>query len=414
MNIIPELVPESIILLLDTSRSMFRRDYSPNRLDACKHALMHFIQTRQDNEATLGGSSAFALISIDTAPEIKINLDDYATRDIFEELFESCTPKGNSAIWDGFAFALKVLIEDIRHSGARAPHIIMISDGKASPSRVDPEKMANLAKQTGIRVDTIKIGDVETVNLLKQIATISEGQYYFADNLNELVEIMTRLATPNVIPTGGNYGGKKRIISRKVLKKIAVPLRSESEMNKGSTDQKELISRLRGTKSYQKCSICFQSDDPYTKGSFSLSGRYCPNCGTPMHASCAAQWGRNQDKEGDGTIFRCVHCLYLLKIPSSMQTKVQMHQNLIKETRARKKKQTQVQTFNVAPQLANTLGEAALYSACPVCSGIFEEDDQVIACGNPDCNAIYHLAHFDKLPNHRCKVCGAKLVRLFQ
>ena len=72
-----------------------------------------------------------------------------------------------------------------------------------------------------------------------------------------------------------------------------------------------------------------------------------------------------------------------------------------------------VKSFNVKPQIAKTLGESALYSACPVCSGIFDEDDQVVKCGNPDCNAIYHLPHFEKLPGHECKICGTKLIRLF-
>lgn len=410
----PELVPESVILLCDSSRSMFRSDYSPNRLEAVKEGIIRFIQTRKDSEIELGGASAFALVTIDTNPQTIINFDDYATMETYQELLEKIHPKGESALGDGLGYAIKVLIEDIRNSGARAPHIVIISDGKASESRVNPQKMAMLAKQTGIQVDTVRIGDVESYNLMKEIAEIAEGRYYFADNLTELISILTELAAPSILPTGASYGEKQRIISRKVLKKIAVPLRTETEMNKGSSDQQNLIERLRGTRSYQKCSICFMSDDPYSKSNFSLSGRYCPNCGTPMHVTCASQWGKNQDKDGDGTIFRCVHCLYLLKVPGSMQTMVQMHQNVIKETRKKKQQNAGRKSFNVSPQKAIEMGEAAMYSACPICSGIFEEQDIVIKCGNPDCNAIYHQRCFEKLPDHVCKVCGAKNVRLFQ
>ena len=177
-------------------------------------------------------------------------------------------------------------------------------------------------------------------------------------------------------------------------------------MQKGSKDQKELIAQLRGTKSYSQCSICFMSDDPISKVGFNISGRYCPNCAKPMHISCASMWAKSNDKEGDGTVFRCPQCFYLCKIPASVQTAVKMHQEVKKNAR---NQTNETQSFTVSPVMAASLGDAALYSACPVCNSIFEEDEQVIACGNQICNAIYHLGCFDKLPNGTCKSCGSRL-----
>ena len=67
--------------------------------------------------------------------------------------------------------------------------------------------------------------------------------------------------------------------------------------------------------------------------------------------------------------------------------------------------------YNVHPVAAGSLGDAALYSACPICNGIFEEDEQVISCGNQMCNAIYHMDCFSKLPDGTCKSCGSRLIK---
>ena len=91
-----------------------------------------------------------------------------------------------------------------------------------------------------------------------------------------------------------------------------------------------------------------------------------------------------------------------------------MHGQMQKEIEVKQKNQARIKSFNVRVETAQNLGEAAMYSACPVCNGIFEEEDQVISCGNPDCNAIYHEPHFKELKNHTCKLCGSKLIRLFK
>ncbi len=62
---------------------------------------------------------------------------------------------------------------------------------------------------------------------------------------------------------------------------------------------------------------------------------------------------KSQDKTGDGTVFRCVHCLYLLKLPASIQTAVRMHS----ESKKRGTKRKEVQIFEVKPILAKKLGD---------------------------------------------------------
>ncbi len=392
---------------------MFRTDYSPNRLEACKTGILNFMQTRINHDGAVGSSSAYSLVIINDAARKVFDFSDTASFDQFTTYFETLACHGRSALGEGVGMAIKILIEDIRTNGARSPKIIIFSDGKYTQSKVDPIKMANLSQQLGIRMDTIRVGDVEHFSILKQLADTTGGLYNYANNATLIVNYVNELATSNIELPSSNLSKSKENVSTKVLKKIAAPLLDESEMNRGTKDQKGLLERLRGTKSYERCSICFQPNDPYSKTSFSISGRFCPNCATPMHTTCASMWAKNQDKQGDGTVFRCVHCLYLLKIPASVQTAVRMHQSLKKDMKGAQGRSHTPQSFPVSQAVASSYGEEAMYSACPVCDGIFEEDDQVLKCGNPDCHAIYHLKCFNKLTNHACKSCGAKMTRLF-
>ncbi|MHA1585184.1 MAG: VWA domain-containing protein, partial [Promethearchaeota archaeon] len=373
---------------------------------------LNFIKKRYANEANMGGSSSFCLIITQGSSKKLLDFTPGSSFEIFDEALKNVITRGSSDLGEGIGKAVKILIEDIRTHGARIPHIIAFSDGKNTPGKLNIRKMATLAQQLGIKIDTLRIGDVEPVNILKTISEMTGGQYIHANNSQSVINATNSWAISNITSGKTEYGKGKEKISRIVLKKIAAPLLTEAQMKKGTGSQKELIDRIRGTKSYQKCSICFTSKDPISKTDFSISGRYCPNCGTPMHISCASQWAKNQDKEGDGTVFRCVRCFYLLKIPASVQTMVQMHKNVQREIKGGKN--ITHQSYNVGPQVAHELGEEALYSACPVCNSIFEETDRVIKCGNPDCNAIYHESCFSKLNTSICKVCGSKLIRLFQ
>ena len=274
-------------------------------------------------------------------------------------------------------------------------------------------KMAVLSQQLGIHIHTLHLGDADPFNIMNKLATQTGGKYFYLNNGPAILSATQELAEGNTVLQGMAYKQKKENIARKVKKKIAAPLLTEKEMGKGTSDQKSLISRLRGSTSYEKCSICFQANDPFSKSPFSISGRYCPNCSIPMHTSCASMWAKNQDKGGDGTVFRCVHCLYLLKIPAAVQTAVQMHQNVQRDMRQRQKHGSHQRSFSISQHVARTLGEQALYSACPVCSGIFDEDETVIKCGNPDCSGLYHQKCQQKLPNMVCKICGSKMVELF-
>ncbi len=171
-------------------------------------------------------------------------------------------------------------------------------------------------------------------------------------------------------------------------------------------ESEEIVARIRNKNAYNKCGICFNIRDPVKKLDFSLSGRYCPSCGTGFHLHCINEWA---ESHGEHHVVRCPHCFYLLKIPVEIQQTALLHDEF-KKDHGVDKHHVQIEGFLIRDTIAKKLGEVAVYSSCPVCNNIFGEDENVILCGNTQCNTIYHKKCFESVRNLPCKVCGKTLL----
>jgi len=120
-------------------------------------------------------------------------------------------------------------------------------------------------------------------------------------------------------------------------------------------------------------------------------------------------WTEQDTKRTSSEIFRCPHCFYLLKIPGEVSKARMLHKQMKSTESSAAPRSDGERVVPTKKAMAKDLGDAAMYSACPICHNIFEEDDQVVACGNEDCNAIYHANCFAKLEGTHCRKCGLKL-----
>jgi len=78
-----ERLSENIVICIDTSRSMFRTDYAPNRLHACTNALKKLINDRiSEDEA-----SSFAIINFSDKAEKIIDFTNFTSQ--LEEALDS-------------------------------------------------------------------------------------------------------------------------------------------------------------------------------------------------------------------------------------------------------------------------------------------------------------------------------------
>ncbi|MFX1312046.1 MAG: VWA domain-containing protein [Promethearchaeota archaeon] len=393
-------VPENIAVCIDSSRSMYRKDYSPNRLISCINAIKTLIKERFEKDSL----SAFAIIKFSNTAE---KLIDFTSSNFIGQLdsaLDSLTCVGYSAIGDGLALSIKTLIAELRKVGAKAPRILLISDGKTMKTVVDPLKMARLAQGLNIKIDTFLIGELGQQNILKKLSDLTEGRFFYNNDPESLIRSAQEIADDNY----KIYGANNKLFNENpaFLRKIAADLLRVQDLTK---DQKQRAKQIRGEVDYKKCSICFSDKNPYTKGSFYLTGRYCPNCTTPFHIHCLAAWADSQKDniaKRSGTA-RCPHCFYLVKIPME----VSQIQKLRVLTGALKEKPAKMPEVIPAKFVENVaiLGEDALFKACPVCQLIFEKGQKAIQCGNLECNTLYHEDCFKKLKDGHCRNCDVKL-----
>ncbi|TFG17098.1 MAG: VWA domain-containing protein, partial [Promethearchaeota archaeon] len=351
---------ENICFVLDASRSSARADLEPTRLDACKNSVLEFIRHRKSMEQDV--QTFYALVVVGREIKTLLSFGDYPTAETFEKEMENIYPGGPSNIAEGMGLAIKLHIEDIRISGTRTPKIVIIGDGHITESEhTTPDKMAKIASGLGIKIDTVKIGGLNHVQTLQEIAQVTQGKFFEAAKNSELLETMEKIASDYP----GISSGKPKQFS-KMLEKIAVPLKSDAEMKQES---QEIVARIRNKNTYNKCGICFHIRDPVKKLDFSLSGRYCPSCGTGFHLHCINEWA---ESHGIHHVVRCPHCFYLLKIPVEIQQTVLLHEEF-KKDHGEDTHQVQIEGYKVKRTIAKNLGEIVVYSSCPVCNNIFAE-----------------------------------------
>jgi uncharacterized protein YegL len=392
-------VPENVVICVDTSRSMYRKDYRPNRLVCCIKAIKKLIADRFN----LDNSSAFAIVAFSDKAEKIIDFTTSAFKDELFSALNSLSIGGISSLGEGLALSIKTLIGELRKVGAKIPKILLLSDGNYSKNTpVDPIRMARLSEGLNIKIDTFRIGDVKQINVLKKLSDITQGRYYFNNDAETLLQSAHEFAEANI----KTYGKRDFSIENPAfLRKIAANLLRVQDLTK---DQELRIKQLRGEADFKKCSICFSEKNPYTKGTFYVTGRYCPNCQTPFHIHCLSAWADSQHSsklKKSGTA-RCPHCFYLLKIPAEV---TQLQKLMILSKGKKEGGFKKPETFSAKLMNMNELREDDLYISCPICNLIFEKGQKVIKCGNPECRQLYHEDCFQSVINSHCKTCGVKL-----
>ena len=393
-------IPENIVICIDTSRSMYRRDFTPNRLACCVSSIKTLIRERFN----LDNFSAFCVIQFSSKPKRVIDFTTAGYVNKLNEALDSLKCGGYSAVGDALALSIKTLIGELRKAGAKTPRILLISDGIYMRSSKDPLKMARLAQGLNIKIDTFKIGNTSQQNLLKRLSDISGGRNFYNSNLDSLIRSAQEIADDNFKTYGA---GKKTTLDNPVfLRKISADLLGVQDLTK---DQEQRIKQIRGEGDFKKCSICFSDQNPYTKGSFYVTGRYCPQCSTPFHIHCLAAWADSQKDhkiKRSGTA-RCPHCFYLLKIPTEV-SQIQKLRILTKSSKNEGAKEPELMPAKFVQDVA-TLGEEELFNSCPVCNFIFEKGQPAVQCGNTDCNSLYHETCFKELKESQCKTCDSRL-----
>ena len=199
-----------IVFVLDVSDSMDATDLTPSRIVAAKSVIKDFISRRADDRIGLvifGGESILKSPLTRDFDFLLSQLEDVRLREL----------KQGTAIGNGLANG----IARLRHSESKNRILILLTDGDSNVGAINPVTAAYLARQEGIKVYSIGIGQQDRVlvpiysydgsgqrgplitqipsylnpELLKQISAITGGKAYMARDTGMLNRILKDIDT---------------------------------------------------------------------------------------------------------------------------------------------------------------------------------------------------------------------------
>lgn len=219
----------AIVVALDNSSSMKAQDFDSahgrvSRLDAAKSTLTHFIEGRADDLIGLVVFANYPFLKSPTTLDHEFLLSEVRS-------LRTANPSDDGTnIGDALAWALGGL----KDATTRRKVLILLSDGHnqpALPAPMDPEAAAHLARELGVTVHTIALGQAdgvvqhpeETTKLpittevagpdLEQLARIAQaggGQAFQATNALMLDEVFGTIDRLEKSPVRGTIRTRYR------------------------------------------------------------------------------------------------------------------------------------------------------------------------------------------------------------
>jgi Ca-activated chloride channel family protein len=196
-----------IMLSLDISGSMLAGDFSPNRIEASKEVATEFVAGRPNDRIGL------VLFGGESFTQCPLTTDHIALDNLLQEASVGLIEDQSTAIGLGLANAVKRL----KDSKAKSRVVILVTDGVNNAGSVDPLTAAEIARTFGIRVYTIGVGTIGTApypvqdamgnifyqqmeveideDILRQISSMTNGNYFRATNNQKLKEIYQQIDT---------------------------------------------------------------------------------------------------------------------------------------------------------------------------------------------------------------------------
>ncbi len=193
--IVKVLPTRDLLLAVDLSGSMEAEDFTDqrgqriDRLSAVKQVLDEFLSRREGDRV--------GLLFFGTAPFIQVPFteDLEVCRTLLQEA-EVRMAGSQTMLGDAIGLAINVFDQ----SETRARTLILLTDGNDTESRVPPPRAAEIARDKGITIHTVAMGDPETIGeneldeqSLRRIADITGGHYFRALDRTTLEGIYRQL-----------------------------------------------------------------------------------------------------------------------------------------------------------------------------------------------------------------------------
>lgn len=193
-----------IFIVVDVSRSMMAVDFSPNRLEAAKEKIREFTKLRPTDRIgiIMFSEKAFTLLPLST--DLKL------INQIIDEIKVGFLGQGTN-IGDALALAVGRATQSLADSKV----IILLTDGVSNVGNMTPLQAADQAKEKGVKVYTIGIGQKSNAALLQtgggrgryqmipggsvdletleKIAKVTNGKSFYAADENALADVLNEI-----------------------------------------------------------------------------------------------------------------------------------------------------------------------------------------------------------------------------
>jgi Ca-activated chloride channel family protein len=184
-----------LLLALDLSQSMETRDFRTpqgqleTRVAAVRRVVDGFVKRRP------GDRIGLVVFGDAPYPLVPFTLDHATVLAMIQEMLPGMAGP-RTALGDSIGLGIKMF--DASHAPEKV--MILLTDGKDTASRMPPDRAAGIAKERGIVVHTVGIGDPHATGqaeldtaTLKKVAETTGGRYFFGEDEAQLDEIYATL-----------------------------------------------------------------------------------------------------------------------------------------------------------------------------------------------------------------------------
>lgn len=206
-----------IMIVFDISGSMAAEDFKPNRFEASKRITENFISGLEDHRVGLVVFSGLALT------QCPLTMDHGTVIELLRRSYMGMLKTDGTAIGDGLINAVYKFEDEKTDdpTDKRSKVVILLTDGENNAGMVDPLDAAKVASERNIKVYSIGMGSEEGApvpvvrggrkmyarnpdgslykatfdeQLLKDIAFLTDGEYFRATESESLEEIYRQIA----------------------------------------------------------------------------------------------------------------------------------------------------------------------------------------------------------------------------
>jgi len=167
----------SMIMVIDRSGSMADGSQGISCMDLAKEAAFRGVKELDDEDMV-------GVIAFDSQAQWVVEMTEVGGNlDSIGESIGTIQAGGGTSILP----ALRMACTKLADTDTKIKHIILLTDGQAEQTGYD--SLLNQAREDGITISTIAVGQGADTKLLQYIAEAGGGRYYFADQFASLPEI---------------------------------------------------------------------------------------------------------------------------------------------------------------------------------------------------------------------------------